>query len=220
MAFYGFSGKAVTQRQSFAEVGTAQFDASITIVDDAPSFGVTFDADGTPTSQLVLVDAGTTAAVTHDRRTAAEAGTTSTGHALGGPSGGIALHTAIRPDESTARTNGDVPPFVDPAAASLLASVDRAILVSDLWYTRVLDPKSLAVTGLTRNGVWLIEDGAITTPVQNFRFRQAYPAALAPGAVHQVGAIAVGSPEGWMPARWTVPALHLAAWNFTGGASG
>jgi len=84
----------------------------------------------------------------------------------------------------------------------------------------VLDPKSLVVTGLTRNGVWLIENGEITTPVKNFRFTQAYPAALAPGAVHQVGPIAVGSPEGWIPARWTVPALHLASWNFTGGASG
>ncbi len=221
LVVYGFNGKAVTQRQSFAEVGTAQFDASITLVDDAPSLGITFDADGTPTSRHVLVDAGTTAAVTHDRRTAAESSTFSTGHSFGGgSSGGVALHAGISPVTSAGPVPDDIPELVDPAAGSLLASIDRAILVSDLWYTRVLDPKSLVVTGLTRNGVWIIEDGEITTPVKNFRFTQAYPAALAPGAVHQVGPIAVGSPEGWIPARWTVPALHLASWNFTGGASG
>lgn len=220
LVVYGMNGRAVTERQSFAEVGTAQFDRSITFVDDAPARGVTFDADGTPTARLVLVDAGVTAAVTHDRRTAAEAGTSSTGHAVGGPMGGIALHTSLSPRGSPEHVIGDVPALVDPAAAALVASIDRAILVSDLWYTRVLDPKALAVTGLTRNGVWLIENGAVTTPVRNFRFTQAYPAALVPGAVHQVGPTATGHPESWIDARWTVPALHLASWNFTGGASG
>ena len=43
------------------------------------------------------------------------------------------------------------------------------------------------MTGLTRNGVWLIEDGEITQPVRNFRFTQSYPQALAPGAVLGLG---------------------------------
>ena len=217
---YGFHGKAVIQDQSFAKVGETQFDGSITLVDDAPSLGVAFDADGTPTSRLVLINAGRTAAVTHDRRTAAEAGTSSTGHAVGGAMGGIALHASLSPSESARSVNGDVPDLVHPAVASLVAGIDRAILVTDLWYTRVLDPKALTVTGLTRNGVWLIENGAITAPLRNLRFTQAYPAAIAPGAVHRVGPTAVGCPEDWVRARWTVPGLHLASWNFTGGASG
>ena len=94
------------------------------------------------------------------------------------------------------------------------------MLVTDFWYTRVLDPKTLAITGLTRNGVWLIEDGEVTQPLRNFRFTQSYGQALEAGAVLGVGSAAVHLPDSWVAARWTAPALHLASWNFTGGASG
>ena len=53
--------------------------------------------------------------------------------------------------------------------------------MTDHWYTRVLDPRTLVMTGLTRNGVWLIENGEITRPVRNLRFTQSYPQALGPG---------------------------------------
>ena len=96
--------------------------------------------------------------------------------------------------------------------------------MTDLWYTRVLDPRTLAVTGLTRNGVWLIEDGEVVQPLRNFRFTQSYAA----GA--DAGHRARRRPRRPRPARatrtrrdtprWTAPALHLASWNFTGGASG
>jgi predicted Zn-dependent protease len=221
----GFNGRAVAERQSFVEVGASQFDPAITLVDDAPAYGVTFDADGTPTGRLVLVDAGTTAALTHDRRTAREVGATSSGHATGsGPFGPVAAHAALLPaavdDSVGAVAVGDPPGFVDPAASGLLAGVERGVLVSDFWYTRVLDPRALVLTGLTRNGVWLVENGVVTTPIKNFRFTQAYPAALAPGAVLAVGSTATGLTESWFGARWSVPALSLASWNFTGGASG
>ena len=98
------------------------------------------------------------------------------------------------------------------------------MLVSDFWYTRVLDPRTLAITGLTRNGVWLIEDGEVTPPLRNFRFTQSYAQALMPGAVLGVGPVGVARcPATRYSAttpRWTAPALHLASWNFTGGASG
>jgi predicted Zn-dependent protease len=63
----------------------------------------------------------------------------------------------------------------------------RGLLVSDFWYTRILDPRTVVITGLTRNGVWLIEDGEITAPVSTLRFTQSYPKALAPGAILGVG---------------------------------
>ena len=97
------------------------------------------------------------------------------------------------------------------------------MLVSDLWYTRVLDPRTLAVTGLTRNGVWLIEDGTVTSALRNFRFTQSYAQALMPGAVRGIGRAASAIPGDSYVAispRWTAPPLHLASWNFTGGASG
>ena len=52
----------------------------------------------------------------------------------------------------------------------------------------MLDSRTLAITGLTRNGVWLIEDGEVTRPLRNFRFTQSYAQALMPGAVLGVGA--------------------------------
>jgi hypothetical protein len=85
----------------------------------------------------------------------------------------------------------------------------------------VLDPRTLVVTGLTRNGVWLIENGEITSPVQNFRFTQLYPQALAPGAVLGIGSHSVGIPSNqWDVLAYRAPALRLASWNFTGNPSG
>ncbi|MEV1143505.1 metallopeptidase TldD-related protein, partial [Micromonospora sp. NPDC049799] len=111
-------------------------------------------------------------------------------------------------------------PEVAPAAAELLAGMRRGLLVSDLWYTRVLDPKTLVVTGLTRNGVWLVEDGVVTRAVRDLRFTESYPRALGPGAVLGLGRHAVRQPDRFDGVWWEAPSLRLASWNFTGGASG
>jgi predicted Zn-dependent protease len=209
-SFYGFNGKQHAENRSFVSLGEQQFDASLTLVDDGVSpgrVGLPYDSEGTPRSLLTLVDKGITAAVCHDRRSAALAGTTSTGHSSGNASWGPMPHNLV---------------FAagDRTVEELIASVGRGLLVNDFWYTRVLDPRRLAMTGLTRNGVWLIENGQVTTPVKNFRFTQAYPAALAPGRVLGVGSAPVAQPERWGLGAWTGPALHLAGWNFTGTASG
>lgn len=223
-ALHGFNGKSYNERRSFAEPGAEQFDRAITLADDtlgADGIGLPFDAEGTPKRRVAFVSAGVTEAVAHDRRTAAEAGAESTGHAVPGGSawGAVPSYLRLEPGPATGAPT-DLGAVVDPAAAPLVAGVERGLLVTDLWYTRVLDPKSLVVTGLTRNGVWLIENGEITTPVRNFRFTQSYPQALAPGAVLGVGAGVTTVPEGWGAAWRTAPALRLASWNFTGGASG
>jgi predicted Zn-dependent protease len=111
-------------------------------------------------------------------------------------------------------------PAADSSVVALLAGVERGLLVTDFWYTRVLDPRPLVVTGLTRNGVWLIENGEITRPVKNFRFTQGYPQALAPGAVLGVGSHRIAQPADWDHEAFAAPALRLASWHFTGGASG
>ncbi len=87
MALYGFNGKALLERRSFAELGAGQFDPAVSLVDDpdgAGGLGLPFDVEGTPRRVLTLVDAGVTSAVAHDRRTARQAGTESTGHAIPG----------------------------------------------------------------------------------------------------------------------------------------
>ena len=229
LAWFGFNGKAFAQGESFVRLGTAQFDPAVTIVDDPlgwpgePAPGLPFDVEGTPRSALTLVGDGTTTAVTHDRHSAAEAGTTSTGHAspwsrTWGP---IATHLRLTAAAAppAAAPGGDAGPAAE-SARPLVAAIRRGLLITDLWYTRVLDQKSLVVTGLTRNGVWPVEDGEVTAAVSNMRFTQSYPQALEPGAVRGIGATVVSLPDGWSGARYTVPALHLGSWNLTGNASG
>jgi predicted Zn-dependent protease len=137
--------------------------------------------------------------------------------------GPVARHLDLAgsdPEAAAAEVDG---PACDSSVEALVAGVERGILVSDFWYTRVLDPRSVVMTGLTRNGVWLIENGQLTTPVKNFRFTQAYADALAPGHVLAVGATTSSVPGDTYTTtspRFTCPALHLASWNFTGGASG
>ena len=96
--------------------------------------------------------------------------------------------------------------------------MERGLLVTDFWYNRILDPKTQVVTGLTRNGLFLIEGGEVTQPVQNLRYTQSVVGALAPGHVLGLGndAQLVGNEGGIVH----VPSLRLAAWAFTGNAQG
>ena len=225
LAVAGFNGKAVNEQRSFVRVGEAQFDPAITLLDDPLAVGQNYDDQGTPRRALTMVDAGTTVALTHDRRSAAEAGTVSTGHA--GPAtavwGPFARHLTLAGSPGGSPVSEVEGAAADSSVAALVADVGRGLLVSDLWYTRMLDQRTLAVTGLTRNGLWLIEDGQVTTPLRNFRFTQSYAQALMPGNVLAVGTAVTSLPGDTYTAttpRWSCPALGLASWNFTGGASG
>jgi predicted Zn-dependent protease len=232
LSAFGFNGRAFVQRQSFAELGVEQFDPAVTIVDEPlgrpgrPSPALPFDTEGTPRQTLVLVREGTTHAVTHDRRSAAEAGpeAVSTGHASPASTtwGPCPSHLRLEASEvpfAPASTPGADGPTAE-SARPLVAGLERGLLITDFWYTRVLDQKSLVITGLTRNGVWLVEDGEVTAAVSNMRFTQSYPQALGPGAVRGIGPTAVPLPDRWSGVRFTAPALHLASWNLTGNASG
>ncbi|MDG4804816.1 metallopeptidase TldD-related protein [Micromonospora sp. WMMD980] len=233
LAWYGFNGKRHAERQSFAEPGTVQFDPAVTLVDD-PLHGSTlpFDLEGTARRALPLVTAGTTGAVAHDRRSGAEAGVGSTGHGMPGGStfGPIPRNVRLLPADRAARVTAGGPAGAvgagvtgavgDPDTATLVAGVRRGLLVSDFWYTRVLDPKQLVVTGLTRNGVWLIEDGVPVRAVRDFRFTESYPRALGPGRVLGLGRSPVRQPDRSDGSWWEAPAVRLSSWNFTGGASG
>ena len=224
LADFGFNGKALTEGTSFVQLGAQQFDPAVHLVDDplsGPAAGPLFDAEGTPRERLELVRAGVSRAVAHDRRSAREAGTVSTGHA----SGFSAVHGAepinIRLEPPVSLTPTEVEgPAADSSVQALVAQVRRGLLVTDHWYTRCLDPRRLVMTGLTRNGVWLIENGELTRPVKNLRFTQSYPEALAPGRVLGIGTHAPAFASKYAAYSAMAPALRLAGWNFTGGASG
>lgn len=217
LALYGYNGRALLDGSSFVQLGAQQLDPAVTIVDDAPAWGVVVDAEGTPTVRRTFVEAGRSVAVAHDRRTAGETGQSSTGHGVGLPVP-MAIHLGIEPAPGEVAISPVGP--VAPSTAPLLAGVERGLLISDFWYTRVLDPRQVTMTGLTRNGVWLVENGEIAGAVQNVRFTQSYPGALAPGQVLGVGSVAVTAPDSWNPTAISTPALRLASWNVTGNASG
>jgi predicted Zn-dependent protease len=206
---YGFNARAHLDGQSPVVLGAQQFDPAITLVDDPTSgLGLPFDAEGTPRQRTTLVEAGTSTALLHDRRTAAEAGSTSTGNAVPGGAGFGAFPADLRLLPGTAPADG------------LLAGVERGLWVRAFNYCRVLDPRTLVVTGLTRNGVFLVEDGEVVAPVTNLRFTQSFAQALAPGNV-----VAVGDTDRFADAEFgagmvRTPALHLASWRFSGGAAG
>jgi len=203
---YGFSAKAHAEGRSFVRLGEIQFDPAVNLADDAGddrAVSLHFDAEGTPRRRLDLVRDGVPASLLHDRRTAAQTGAESTGHGTpGGESYGPAPSTLVL----AAGERG---------LDELISGVDRGLLVTEFWYTRILDPKTQVVTGLTRNGVFLIEAGEVTRAVANLRFTQSFAEALAPGNV-----VAVGSDARLRGTDAIVPSLHLASWNFTGGARG
>jgi predicted Zn-dependent protease len=90
----------------------------------------------------------------------------------------------------------------------MIKGMDRGLLISRFWYVRLVDPRTLVLTGLTRDGLWWIEKGKISHPVRNLRFNQSVLAMLAPWNVEAIGASTRLSPL-------MVPALKLAAFRFT-----
>ncbi len=214
--FYGFNGKAHAEGTSFAHLGEPQWDEALDVWDDATdprALGEPFDVEGTPRRRLDLVRAGVTVGLAHDRRSARLAGTESTGSSVGMESfGGVPTHVFLAPSGVGEAGRQAV------AADDIVAAVGRGLLVTDYWYNRILDPKTQVVTGLTRNGLFLVEDGEIRAPIQNLRYTQGVVAAFGPGKVRAIGddAQLVGSEASVMH----VPTVHLAGWSFTGNARG
>ncbi|HKR98007.1 MAG TPA: metallopeptidase TldD-related protein [Candidatus Dormibacteraeota bacterium] len=119
-----------------------------------------FDAEGVPKSPLPLIQDGVAQNVVHDTRSAALAEAASTGHALvagGGAYGPVPTNLvllgggAANPEE-------------------LCQPIERGIYVTRLWYLNAVRPKETLLTGVTRDGTFLIEDGKVTRPVADMRF--------------------------------------------------
>ena len=207
-AYLGFNGKAHADGTSFVHLGDSQWDASIDIWDDATdprALGDPYDAEGTPKRRVDLVRSGVSVGLAHDRRSAGLAGAEPTGHSVGSEAfGGYPTDLFLGAG--------------DRSPDDLVAEVDRGLLVTDLWYNRILDPKTQVVTGLTRNGLFLIEEGRVTGAVQNLRYTQSVVGAFGPGRVRGLGddAQLVGGEGNVMH----VPSVHLAEWSFTGSARG
>jgi predicted Zn-dependent protease len=132
---------------------------------DSPRFPRTlpraFDAEGVAKDPIPLIQDGVAHAVVHDTRSAALAGggARSTGHALepGGSSWGPLPTNLVLVGGGAADE------------AELCAPIERGVYVTRLWYTNVLRPNETLITGVTRDGTFLIEDGRIAAPLEDLR---------------------------------------------------
>jgi predicted Zn-dependent protease len=98
----------------------------------------------------------------------------------------------------------------EPATSidDMIKGMNRGLLISRFWYVRLVDPRTLVLTGLTRDGLWWVEKGQVRHPVRNLRFNQSVLAMLAPWNVE-----AIGAPHRLSP--FMVPPLKLGAFAFT-----
>ncbi len=211
LGFYGFNGKMLSEGQSFVDLGTKQFDEKLQMWDDVTdprALGVAFDTEGTPKGHLDLIVDGVTRGVAHNRKTAKKLGVASTGNNVPGADGWGPIPTNV---------------FVgggDRSIGDLIASVERGIYVSTFNYCRILDPKTMVVTGLTRNGTFMIENGRIADAVTNLRFTQSFVDCFGEGKILGLGDDDRFADSEFAPGIMYVPTMHLASWNFTGGAEG
>ena len=176
----------------------------VTIFDDALSegtLGLPFDFEGVPRSRVDLIDDGVFLSGVYDRRTAKQAGTTTTGHALPppNPEGPFPLNLFMAPG--------------DAGLEDMIASTERGLLVTRFHYSNVVHPIETTITGMTRDGTWLIEDGEIAHPVKNLRFTQSILEALQ--GTEMVGRDTELASEFFFSAS-RVPALKVSSFNFSG----
>ena len=97
--------------------------------------------------------------------------------------------------------------------ADLIASTKKAVLVTSIWYIRGVDPQSLLYTGLTRDGVFWVEDGQIKHPIHNFRWNDSPVAVLK--KVEEMSAPVRVSPRGSRAGHVVVPALRVSGFQFS-----
>ena len=106
----------------------------------------------------------------------------------------------------------------DKTRRGLIGGVKKGVLVTRFWYTRWVHQLRTIVTRMTRDGAFAIVDGEIAHPVKNFRFTQSYHEALGGvrGISKDLSLLVTGEQFGLMTSAQRVPALHLAAFTFTG----
>jgi predicted Zn-dependent protease len=163
--FYDFAATSLADKRSCLNdrMGTQLFGNNINISDDVYhplQQGAPFDGEGLPRQKVSLVQGGIPKNLVYSRMAAKAAGKTPTGH-------GFAL-----PNEYGEAPMNLVFGGGDSSVEKMVASTDRGLLVTRLWYIREVDPYEKIMTGMTRDGLFLVENGRVTGAARNFRFNQ------------------------------------------------
>ena len=166
-----FSSRSYDEGSSFLCDGLDRSYASdaVTISDDYahPLFaGQPFDFEGNPTRRLSLLERGVAHELLTDAAWAKRLNRTNTGHGLPAPNahGPAARHVVVAGGTKS--------------ASELVAETERGLLITRFWYIRPVDHRKTIVTGMTRDGTFLIEDGELAGGVRNMRFNQSILEAL------------------------------------------
>ena len=208
LGYMGFGALAVQEERSFmtGKIGQKITGEKITIWDDGSDprgIPLPFDFEGVAKEKIVLIENGIAKNVVHDSFTAGrEEGATSTGHALSMPNtfGPIPINLFMAPGDATKE--------------EMLASTERGIWVTRFHYTNILHPVKTILTGMTRDGTFLIENGKITKPLKNLRFTQSVLEAFA--GAEMLGAELKLVKDEWNPIGTCVPAVKIRGFQFTG----
>jgi predicted Zn-dependent protease len=214
--FWDYSGMAILDQRSFltGRMGTQLFGDNITIWDDVGhplQTGAPFDGEGVRRERIGLVENGTVKRVVFARATA-ERVKRSEYREKAGPIAATG-HGFALPNEM-----GEMPLNIvfagprDPQSIEqMIASTERGVLVTRLWYIREVDPYEKMLTGMTRDGTFLVENGRVQGGVRNFRFNESLIHMLSNVDAMGVPARACGEESFDM----VVPAMKVREFNFT-----
>lgn len=202
LGLIGLGGLSVLEQRSFMRFGERLMSKSVTLTDDVrlPELApLPFDGEGATTRPVTIIDAGVCNAVVHDSVTAKRAGVATTGHSFPQPNsdGPLPHYLCLAP--------GDADP------ESMIVACDHGLLVTRFWYVRPVHPLATIITGMTRDGTFLIEKGRVVRPVRDLRFTQSIVDALSD--VRAIGSERLAS-RGYFGAT-LAPWLHLGRFTFS-----
>jgi PmbA protein len=214
--FWDFGGLAILDQRSFLtnRVGTKLFGDNINIWDDVAhplQCGSPFDGEGVPRQRVQLVENGVVKRLVYARATAAKMKKSEHADKAGviEPTG----HGLPLPNEM-----GEAPMNLvfaqsreSKSLEQMIASTDRGVLVTRLWYIREVDPYEKILTGMTRDGTFYVENGKLQYGIRNFRFNESL--------IHMLSnVVEMGVPvraSGEESFDMVVPAMKVEGFNFT-----
>ncbi|HEX3219000.1 MAG TPA: TldD/PmbA family protein [Candidatus Limnocylindria bacterium] len=205
LSYAGFSALAVEEGRSFMELGKQVMGSNVRIWDDGndpTGLPSATDYEGVAKQRVDLVTDGVATGLVHDSASARRAGVASTGHALPAPNtfGPMAWNLFMAPGSSS--------------KDAMLSSIERGLWVTRFHYVNIVHPRKAVLTGMTKDGTFLIEHGRIVRPVRNLRFTEEIPAAFSRIAAIGAETKMVGAEYSGINAR--VPALRIGGFAFTG----
>ena len=214
--FWDYSGVAILDQRSFLNdrIGTQVFGENINISDDAAhplQAGSPFDGEGMTRQRVQLVENGVVKRVVYARATARKMKNSEYAGKVGliEPTGhGFPLPNEVGEMPLNIVFGGQENP---QSVEQMVASTERGVLVTRLWYIREVDPYEKIVTGMTRDGTFLVEDGKIQRGLRNFRFNQSLISMLSNVDTMSAPVRACGEESFDM----VTPAMKVKEFNFT-----